>query len=192
MKLRFWKKIDKQEVEKVFNPNEIATSDFQMMLKFGKASEIIGKWKSRPFIELPYGIVKKDLPNYQKQGLVLETIELILNFQFNDFKIGKASGNEIACFLLWIKDQQEFIRNIELHNLQSEPDTEMLAAGVNRLNEFGELSTIDGLANGNILNYKKIESLPYFEVYQKLKLDKTLRDINKNYEKIMTEKSKRR
>ena len=124
MKLRFWKNIDKQEVEKVFNPNEIAIDDFQMMLKFGKASDTIGKWKSKPFIELSYGIVKKHLPALQKQNLINETVELIMDSQFPDFKIENASGNEIISFLLWINSQQEFLYKIESENLRKSEGTE--------------------------------------------------------------------
>ncbi len=194
MKWKFWqkKRIEKQEVDEIFDLSSVFAKDFDLMLKYGKPSDTIGKWKSKPFIELPYGIVKKDLPNYQKQNLIIETIELTLECQFKDFKISKATGNEVVGFLLWIRSQQEFINEIEKQNLQTEPEVEMVAAGLHLLNPFGELVTIDSLAKGNVLEYANIESLPYFKVYEKLKLDKTHREIEKRYQKIIEEKSKRK
>ena len=193
----FWKK-RKKPVEAPaaevgeFDFNKVHQNDLKLMLKFGNPSNIIGNYQSKPFIELPYGIIKKDLPAYQKNDLVLESVELVMQCQFPEFKVKKASGNEIVSFLLWIKSQQEFIYEIEKQNLQSEPEPEMLAAGLHKLNDFGDMVTIDSLAKGSILEYDKIEALPYFKVYEKLKLDKVHRDIEKNYSKIMEEKSKRK
>ena len=162
------------------------------MLKFWKDSNKIGEYESKPFIELPYGIVKKDLPAYQKRELISESVELIMQIQFPEFKIQNENANDVISFILWIKEQQEFLNEIEKINLHTEPEPEMLASGLQRLNDFGELVTIDALAKGNVLKYAEIQALPYFKVYEKLKLDKVNREIEKNYQKILEEKNKRR
>ena len=181
-----------QKEVKNFNLNEVLQDDLKKMLKFGKASNKIGEYESKPFIELPYGIVKKDLPAYQKRELISESVELIMQIQFPEFKIQNENANDVISFILWIKEQQEFLNEIEKINLHTEPEPEMLASGLQRLNDFGELVTIDALAKGNVLKYAEIQALPYFKVYEKLKLDKVNREIEKNYQKILEEKNKRR
>lgn len=175
-----------------FNINESSPNDLNLMLKYGKPSNIIGKYQSKPFIELPYGIVRKDLQAYQKQELLGETIELIMQCQFDDFKIAKASANEVIGFILWIKSQQEFIKNIEEQNLQSEPEPEMLAAGIHRLNEFGIATTVEKIAKDWNMKPEEVEKVPYFKIYEKMKLDKIQGEINTAYQKIIEEKSKRK
>ncbi len=193
MNLLFWKKtpsrpIPNEDVE--FDISEINMSELNLMLKFGQASNQIGYYESKPLIELPYGMVKIQVPELLKNENVLEAVDEIMRFQFNDFDISKVSGNEIIYFLLWIKEQLDRINKIENQFLQTDPEPEMLAAGLMRLNEFGEDVTIDALAKGNILEYEKIKQIPYFEVYKKLKLDKTQRDIEKKYNKILEEKNR--
>lgn len=180
---------EKKEVEN-FNLNNVFTKDLNLMLKFGKSSNRIGKYESKPFIELPYGLIKKDLPGLQKMELILETIELIMQNQFPEFDIKKADGNEVISFLLWIKEQQEFIKNIEEQNLQSDPEPEMLAAGINRLNEFGIAPVVEKIAKDWNYTPEEIEEKPYFKIYEKMKLDKVQGEINKNYQKIIEQKAK--
>ena len=167
--------------------------DFDLILKYGKASSKIAGFESKPFIELPYGLVKIDLPALQRSESDSEAIiNLIMKLQFPEFDIESASGNEIVSFSLWIKEQQEFIYSIEEKYLSSEPEPEMMAAGIHQLNEFGDMVTVDALAKGDILKYDETKALPYFRVYEKLKLDKVNRDIEKRYQKIMEEKAKRK
>lgn len=163
----------------------------ELILKYGKASNTLGQWKSKPFIELPFGLVKIEVPNLLSNGKIQEAIEKILSIQYSDFKLNH-SQKEIIAFTLWIREQLDFIHQIETTYLHSEPEPELLASGVHRLDEFGALATIDHLAGGDLLKHKKIKVLPYFEVYQKLKLDKIQTEIKKQYEKIITEKAKRK
>lgn len=175
-----------------FNIKDQDYNDLNLMLKFGKSSNRIGKYESKPFIELPYGLIKKDLPAYQKQELIGESIELIMQNQFPDFEIKKTSGNDVIGFLLWIKEQQEFIKNIEEANLQSDPEPEMLAAGIHKLNEFGIAPMMEKIAKDWNYTPEQVEQTEYFKIYEKMKLDKVQGEINKNYQKIIEEKSKRK
>lgn len=198
MKLFFWKKKQIEDVtveqepeqQTEFNMQSVTFQDFQRMVKFGKSSDTIGKYKSKPFIELPYGIIKKDLPLYQKRELVYETVELILGCQYDDLDLSDASGNEILQFLIWIKEQQEFIHDREMQHLTSEPEPEMIAAGIDKLNSHGEIITIDSLAQRDISKHKVIEKMPYHEIFKKLLIDKEIRDFEKRYAKVMDKKHK--
>lgn len=192
MNLLFWKKKKTTEVPIQENSkidfSTVSLKDFQRMVKYGKPSDTIGPYKSKAFIELPYGVVKKDLPILQKQDLIQDSIELILNCQFDNVDLSNVTGNEFLQFLLWIKDQQEFINNIEKNNLSSIPKAELMAAGIQRLDEFGSYVTIDSLASGDILKHEQIEKLPYYKVYEKLKLDKIQREIEEVYAEIIKNK----
>lgn len=166
----------------------ITEKDLRLMLKYGKASNKISGFVSADFITLPYGIVRKDLPNLLEQDLIIESLELVINCQTKDFDFDNLEGNEVIAFLLWIITQLDFIAAIEKKNLHSDAEMEMKAAGIDRLNEFGVLNTIHDLAGKDILKHKEIEEIPYFEVYQVLKMQKISSEIEKNYNKIMQAK----
>lgn len=168
----------------------ISESDFKRMLKFGNPSNKIGIFESTPFIELPFGLIKKDLPALQKKGDIIAVVNLVMQFQYTNFDAENESGNDIISFLLWIRDQQEFINHIEQTNLHREPKAEMLAAGIHRLDEFGVYATIDNLAGGDLLKHSEIESMPYFKIYEKLKLNKVQQEIEESYQKIIEKKRK--
>ena len=136
-------------------------------------------------VSLPYGLIKRDLPQLQKQARFYDCVDLVLRHTYKDLDLSKATGNELMAFLLWIKEQQERLNALELNYLSSDPDPKMVAAGIHKLNDMGELPTIDNLAGGDLLKYEAIEALPYFRVYEKLKLNKIWSEINKQYEEIV-------
>lgn len=195
MNLFFWKKkqVEKETIREPLSLDlsGLTSEDIDKIFKYGKSSDSIGPYKSKSFIELPYGVVKKDLPMYQREGLVFESVELILGCQYKNLDLSFASRNEIFQFIIWIKEQIAFINDREERYLQSEPDPEMIAAGIDRLNVHGEILTIDSLAKGDILNHKKIEKLPYHQVFKKLLIDKDIRSFEKRYAKVLEAKNKR-
>ena len=166
----------------------VTEHELDQMLKYGKASSSLAGYESKKFIELPYGVIRKDLPTLQKKELFMESILLILGCQFDDVDLSSASQNEMMSFLLWIKEQQTFIYKIEEMHLASDPDPEMMAAGLHLLDEFGALSTIHQLAGSDPLKHPAIEALPYFKVYEILKLENVQRQIQKNHAEIIKNK----
>ena len=163
-----------------------------LVLKYGKASNKVGKYESESFINLPYGVVKIDLPNAQKSDDVKDIINVILQSQFEDFEAEKQSGNDLMYFLLWIKEQQEFIYNVEEQNLKSDPEPELISAGIHRLNEFGEDGTLESIAKDWNITPDEVREKPYHVIYRKMKKDKITKDIEKTYQKIVEEKAKRK
>lgn len=191
----FWKKKHKAkdiEFEEELPLEQYSKEDINIIWEFGKPKDNIGKYKSKRLIELPYGIVKVDLVEYMKNNELEEGVKAVMECQHEDFNIKKFTIAEIIVFWKWLSKELEFIFNLETNYLSSEPEPEMLAAGINKLNEFGAIATIDQLANGDILKHAQIEKLPYLTVYQKLKLDKAKSEIQKKYTKIIEEKAKRR
>lgn len=179
-----------QDPEAGFSLNGLTEEKFELIMKYGKASNQLGKYVSKDFVELPYGIVRKDLPTLQKKDLLYDSIMLILSCQYDKVNLRGVSANDMMSFLLWIKRQQERIYKIEEHYLSSDPEPEMISAGVHKLNELGVLSTIHNLAGKDPLKHAAIEALPYYKIYEILKLEKIERDINKAYQVIMENKAK--
>ena len=52
----------------------VTNIDLDFILKYAKSKNTIGKYEALPFIHLPYGIVKKDLPALLKQEEILKAI----------------------------------------------------------------------------------------------------------------------
>lgn len=169
----------------------LSADDLERVMKYGRSSDTLGGYRSQKFVELPYGIIRKDLPTLQKKALHLDYVVLILGCQHGDLDLSGVTANEIMAFMLWIKEQQDHIYKLEKAYLSSEPEAEMIAAGVHRLDEMGALSTIHSLAQGDILRHPAIEALPYYKVYEVLKLEKINRDIQKAHTKIMADKNKK-
>ena len=182
--------LPEQDPETGFSLNGLTQEKFELIMKYGKASNQLGKYTSKDFVELPYGIVRKELPTLQKKDLLYDSILLILGCQYDKVNLRGVTANEMMSFLLWIKKQQERIYKIEEHYLSSDPEPEMISAGVHKLNEMGVLSTIHHLAGKDPLKHAAIEAMPYYKIYEILKLEKIEKDINKAYQAIMEAKHK--
>lgn len=159
----------------------LSMEDLELIKKYGKAKNSLGGYVSKPFIELPYGIVRKNLPTLQKKEMHMDYILLILEAQYPKVNLAGVTANEIMAFMLWIKEQQEKIYKIEETYLSSEPDPIAIVAGIHRLNEFGALSTIHQLAGSDPLKHAAIEALPYYKIYEILKLEKINKEISKAF-----------
>ena len=165
--------------------DNLSAEQFDFILKYGKPSNKVLDYEAADFVSLPYGLIKRELPTLLKQAKFYKCVELVLKHTYKDLDLSKATGNELMAFLLWIRQQLDRLSILELNYLAQDPDPKMVAAGIHKLNEMGELPTIDNLAGGDILKYEAIEALPYFRVYEKLKLNRIWSDINKNYEEII-------
>ena len=138
---------------------------------------------------LPYKILKKEVPNLFEEGKFDEAIHLILkhykkNITFIRVKLEK--NNIKLLFILWVKKQYELINETESKYLFNPPDMKLLQAGIRELDILGDINTIDALAEGDVLKWKEIESLPYETVFNKLlkntieaRINKKLVEINK-------------
>ena len=67
------------------------------------------------------------------------------------------------------------------------PEPEMVAAGINELDELGDTNLIDALAKGDILKWEQVKDLPYEKIFDKQrkstiesKIERKLRKNQKN------------
>lgn len=82
------------------------------------------------------------------------------------------------------EDEREAIANLEAQNLRSEPDSDLMQAGISQMEIFGDMNTIDAMADGDILKYEKIKELPYHVIFDKTLMGITQRRIEKAYAKL--------
>jgi len=71
------------------------------------------------------------------------------------------------------------IENKELAKNNLSQDEEF--SGVNRLQKFEHIVSLDVLANGDVLKYEKLLKLPYMLIFKQLCLIKTKNEIEKKY-----------
>lgn len=173
----------------MINPFENMTKEeFNFLIEFGVRNNILFGMEVPMLIYMPYGFVKIELPEYLSTANVYEIINRIAKLQ--NIEETETDTKELIAFILWIKDEFEAIRKLESEHLSGSPDPDMLAAGVQELNELGEINVIDSLAGGDILKWEAIEKLPYYKVFDKLKKNMVENKVNKNYHKIISSKKK--
>lgn len=72
--------------------------------------------------------------------------------------------------------------------LSYEPETDQVEAGIEMFQQFGVLTTIDMLSDGNVLLYDQIEEKPYYLIFAKLHLESVKNRYNKALEIIRRRK----
>ena len=172
----------------VLNLSGVTQAQLDYIFKYGAGSNKLGKYECKKFTELPYGVVRKDMLTLQKRDLHAEAIQLLLECQYPKVSLKGVTQTEIFNFMVFIKKQHDKIFNMEKFYLKTDPDPHLIAAGVHRLDEFGALATIHTLAMGDISKHPYVESLPYYKVYEVLKLEKVQKEIQKAYAEIIKPK----
>ena len=164
-------------------------NDYAFIKKFAKPRNKICGVTIDDLTFLPYKILKKKIPELFEEQKFEEAIHLILkhykkNITFIRVKI--ESNKNKFLFILWIHKQFKMINDTEARYLVSPPDMKLLQAGIKELDILGDINTIDALAEGNVLNWEKVEMLPYERVFNKLlkntneaRVNKKLVEINK-------------
>jgi hypothetical protein len=128
----------------------------------------------------PYGKVKELQMMFQGE-ITMGDIPQLLAFGFSTRVDGKAKDRTPEEFIKtkWHKVFQyynhltsELKRVIEREEILAyEPEADQVEAGIERINQFGVLATIDTLAQGNVLLYDEIEAKPYYLIFAKLHLE---------------------
>ena len=89
----------------------------------------------------------------------------------------------------FIENEVIRISEKEAKRLKHEPSPEEEAAGLERFSQLGVGIQIDSLAMGQVWMYETIRSLPYKECFFKLVLDKINNDYERDYQKVIMNKS---
>lgn len=166
---------------------QITQEEFNFLVKNGKRSSKLLNFDFDSLIHSSYTIVKEVIPDLlAKCDFEMLFFEMLKDRSEHVFLIDvqNISSSEAMAFILWIIDELKSINELESQFLRSDPDVKMLQAGINKLDKFGILNTLDNLAKGDILKYDLIRKLPYRTVFDKQYMEVTKSDIEKRLTKI--------
>lgn len=141
--------------------------------------------------DLSFELVKIKIPDYLQHAQAEKMIIDILKEAGREVTLEELNAynpKQLLYFTLWVMDALEEINEMEMTNLQSFPEPDMVNAGINELNQFGILNTIDSLAKGDILKWDLVVKKPYYDVFTKLLKDKKEAEFNKRYTKLISQK----
>lgn len=165
----------------------VTKEDFDFLVKNGKRSSKLLNFEFDSLIYSGWGFVKERLPELFAKGEFDKIFfELLKDRDVNVFlnDVQRITTNEALKFILWIRDELEGINNLERTYLISNPSAKLFQAGINRLDQFGLLNTIDNLANGDVLKYDEVRKLRYNVVFDKQYRDIISKEIQEKLSKI--------
>lgn len=167
--------------------SSISQEDFNFLIKNGKRSSILFNFDFESLIYLKWGLLKETLPDLFARNDFEQLFYLMLKDRgVNVFRVDvhRIEVNHAMSFILWLIDEIKTIKELESTYLRSDPDVKLLQAGINNLDQFGLMNTLDNLAKGDVLKYDFIRELPYNVVFDKQYLEVTKSDIEKKLSKI--------
>jgi len=150
--------------------SQISNEDFNFLIKNGKRSSFLLNFDFESLIFTEWGLIKFDLPDLFATGKFEELFFLLLKDRgVNVFicNIQKEPIAKVLNFILWIRDELETISELEKTYLSSNPSAKMFQAGINKLDQFGAMNTVDSLAGGDVLKYELVKKLKYNVVFDK-------------------------
>jgi len=132
-------------------------------------------WSDR--IEIGNAIEKQDIYFIFKYFYGITKKQFIQLELYNAFSVYK-----------YILEEFKKIVDAEYQNLNSEMSEEDKEAGAEELQQFGYSVALDGIAKGDLLKYNDYLQLPYSKVFRKMYMDKTIYEINKQYQENASRK----
>lgn len=141
-------------------------------------------FKVKPFIHLKYEDVI-ELKELAKENIIsdeiIEKVSVLNNFNYSLKWLINTDLKRYFRTVNLIEDNFKRINEYE-KLLFSETDSKLIGAGIENLNQFGDLNTIDALAGGDILKWELVLKLEWWDVFNKLYKTKIENDIRKNLE----------
>lgn len=166
---------------------------FDFLIKNGKRSHALNDYDFESLCYSSYKFVKETAPDLIKEGKFERLIfECFIDRKIYIFEndINNFDFNECLYFVLWIIDDLKYWSKMEQEHLSGEPDMDMMLAGINELNIFGDLNVIDMLAGGDVLKWEEVKKMTYQKIFDKQL--KTIKEgkFQKEYSKRMADKNK--
>lgn len=87
-----------------------------------------------------------------------------------------------------VKEVKQIMKNEEMY-LKGDIEADMMQAGVDKLNQFGILATVDTLAGNDVLKWEEVLEQRYSRVFTKMFMNKVRNDIEKKYIEIKKRKA---
>lgn len=172
---------------------KIGQTGFDFILANGKRSSVLLGFDFHSLIHNSFKFVKLDLPDLIKNCNFEELAMRALKdrgVNVFHYEVDRMTVNEFMQFLCWIRDELSEIAKLEVTYLNSEPDMDLMMAGVDKLRQFGDMNVIDNLANGDVLKHEALWKLSYATIFDKQykaiienKIQESLRNIKKEKDK---------
>ena len=167
--------------------SRISKDEFDFLVKNGKRSSKLFNFDFESLIYSGWGFIKERLPELFEKGQFDKLLFEILKDRGHKVymvAIQNMETRDAIKFILWIRDELEAIANLEKTYLVSNPSPKLFQAGINRLDQFGLMNTIDNLANGDVLKYDEVRKLRYNVVFDKQYRDIVVKEIQEKLSKI--------
>lgn len=173
--------------------SELSEADFNVMLKNGKRSSVLFGFNFDSLIHNTFKFIKLTLPDIIKSAnferIILEAAnDRGLNLFYYD--VATLDPNEAFYFINWIRDELDGINKMEAAYLVSDPDIDLMAAGISELNQFGNQNVIDSLTKGDDTKAEYYWNKPYSYIFDRQykmtiegKIQKRLLEIQKKKSK---------
>ncbi len=170
MKVKVLDRLTEQEVREVVVMSKLTKEDTSL----------------KPFTSLKFGEVL-ELKGLARNGVDDVLIVKVLELNKRKTKLENRTLKAFFAIVNFIKNQFKYLGELE-QKLDTETENDLIVAGIDELNKFGDLNTIDALAGGDILRWQQVLDLTYEDVYNKLLKTKTEEDIKKRLETIYKSK----
>lgn len=165
----------------------ITKDEFEFLVKNGKRSSKLFNFEFESLIYSGWGLIKERLPELFAKGEFDRLFYELLRDRGHKVymsAIQKMETRDAMKFILWVRDELEAIANLEKTYLVSNPSPKLFQAGINRLDQFGLMNTLDNLAGGDILKYDEVRKLRYNVVFDKQYRDIIVKEIQDKLSKI--------
>lgn len=143
---------------------------------------------------VPFWEVKQEIPKLINDGEIERAIHKVIvsekNITFG--KVKDSDNYEKAKFFFWMLDQYEVIAKLEETKLMSNPDPDLSAAGVDKLNVLESFNIIDNIAHKYSYTHAEAKELTYDTVFSIQLKEKIEREINKKLSEIKRKKRNRK
>lgn len=131
-----------------------------------------------------------DVVDMSEKDVLTTTIDLLKQYgNIDDDKIKNGSAKDFVSLCRFVRLEAEKASKL-LEQLRSDPDPDMINAGVDKMDRFGVVTIYYGISK-NPLDWDSISEIPFGKMYTKLMLDKVSGEIQNAYSKVISDKHKR-
>lgn len=170
--------------------SEMSTTDIIQLFKVGKESRELGGFELKELIKLPWWFVKVELPELFNHSRLTEIIERMLDYSGVELDLYEVDVKEQMQVVIYAQNMLKQIFEMEKREFESQPDMNIIAAGGDRFNIFGEYNTLDSLAGGDITKWDAVKLISYEDSFTKLLKNKKQSEFEKDYAKVIRDKDK--
>lgn len=146
----------------------------------------------KEFRWLKYGKVRKlKEMAIEKKGVDYEMIKFVSKLNGVDFDDNKILNSKASSYFRTINIIEENFNKIDEYSKQliSDVDPLLILAGVDVLNKYGDINTIDAIAKYDVLRWKRVLKMDWWDVFIKLKKTKDENEVFKQYEILKSQQN---